>query len=375
VKVFHFIDSLRAGGKERQLLQLVQGLHEYDVQTLIGVMDDEEFFGRMDGEGVECRRIRRRFRWDPSVFLQLTDVLKQYRPQIIHTHDWMTSFYALPLARAMGIPLINGSIRNCFVRTDLRWRIERQLILRSDVAVANSDAGLRSRGLTPSPHHVVIRNGFDSSRLQNLKRAEQIRQSLDIDTAYVVGMVAMFKTHKDYATYLSAADAILNERSDVTFLAIGDGEMLDECRQSVAHRTKGIRFPGARQDVESIVNIFDIGVLATPGEGISTSIMEYMALGKPVIASEGGATHEIVVDGETGFLVPQRDVRAMADRIRQLLDDRSLAARMGAAGRQRMTDCFSLERLTTDTVAVYRSVAGEHEPNPSPPAHLVINKV
>ena len=77
-----------------------------------------------------------------------------------------------------------------------------------------------------------------------------------------------------------------------------------------------------------MVNVFDIGVLATHGEGISNSIMEYMALGKPVVASEGGGTCELVQDGITGFLVPRRDPQALAARISQLLDDQEAGRRM-----------------------------------------------
>ena len=99
---------------------------------------------------------------------------------------------------------------------------------------------------------------------------------------------------------------ILNNRKDVTFLVIGNGINLEKCRMKARGHEK-IKFLGFQNDIESIVNVFNAGVLLTNqdvhGEGISNSIMEYMALGKPVIATDGGGTKELIVDGKTGFLV------------------------------------------------------------------------
>lgn len=361
MKIVHFIDSLRAGGKERQLVELLKGLVRSDTEVLLAVMESAEFFKR-DAEalGILVRDMPRRWRWDPFVFRQLWHLLKAYKPDAIHTHDWMTSFYALPLAKAMGIPLINGSIRNSFRRGGVRWQVERMLLAWSDGIVANSSAGLRSRRFEISPTRTVIRNGFDVSRLTTLKPQRDVRAAWNIDGQQVVGMVAVFKDHKDYATYLAAAQDILSRRNDVVFVAVGDGDNLEACKQSVPAGCTGIRFVGAAKDVESIVNTFDIGVLATHGEGISNSIMEYMALGKPVVASEGGGTCELVLDGITGFLVPPRNPCALAAKISQLLDQPEMSRRMGAAGHERIGMAFSVERLAADTVSFYESVLRNH---------------
>jgi len=356
MRVAHFIDSLRAGGKERQLLELLKGLLRSNIQVLLGVMDPGDFFKR-DAEalGITIGDIRRRRRRDPFVFRRMWQLLQSYKPDVIHTHDWMTSFYALPLAKALGVPLVNGSIRNSFHRNGLRWDLERLLLCASDGVVANSDAGLRSRRFAMSSTKTVIRNGFDDSRLTKLRPPQEIRRALNISVEKVVGMVAVFKDHKDYPTYLSAAREVLSRRDDVVFLAVGDGENLEACKRGV-HDCTGIRFVGGSKDVESVVNIFDVGVLATYREGISNSIMEYMALGKPVVASAGGGTCELVTDGCTGFLVPPREPQILADRICQLLDDGDMRRRMGSAGRRRIEEAFSAHRLTTDTLNFYETV-------------------
>jgi glycosyltransferase involved in cell wall biosynthesis len=114
-----------------------------------------------------------------------------------------------------------------------------------------------------------------------------------------------------------------------------------------------IQFLGRRKDVEKIVNSFSIGVLATFTEGISNSIMEYMVMAKPVVATACSGSSELVLDGETGFLVPPGDPAALADRIAYLLDHPEEALRMGQAGKKHIEQHFSLKTMVDKTVEIY----------------------
>ncbi|MGH6877433.1 MAG: glycosyltransferase, partial [Rhizomicrobium sp.] len=135
-------------------------------------------------------------------------------------------------------------------------------------------------------------------------------------------------------------------------------------RRSLEYRAKlpdaqfpRVRILGRRDDIESVVNIFSVGVLtSTNGEGISNAIMEYMALAKPVVATGCDGNGELIVDGETGFLIATRDVAALTDRVERLLDDAALANRMGEAGRRRIAQAFGLERMTAAYATLYRSL-------------------
>jgi glycosyltransferase involved in cell wall biosynthesis len=100
----------------------------------------------------------------------------------------------------------------------------------------------------------------------------------------------------------------------------------------------------------------DIGVLATFTEGISNSILEYMALGKPVVATSGGGTNEIVIDLETGFLVDQSNPKEMADKLSILLDDSILRTKMGQKGKDRIHDTFSIEKMTGQYISEYKKL-------------------
>jgi glycosyltransferase involved in cell wall biosynthesis len=179
-------------------------------------------------------------------------------------------------------------------------------------------------------------------------------------------MVAGFSKYKDYPTFLRAARELNGKRKDVVFVTVGDGEKLQACKE-LAGGVGSIRFLGRRKDVVDIVATFDIGVMSTYTEGISNSIMEYMALRKPVVATDGGGTRELVVDGETGFLVPPGDAAALASRIEYLLDHPDVAKRMGEAGEARLKREFSVTRMVAETVELYESAVADARVHPGSP--------
>jgi glycosyltransferase involved in cell wall biosynthesis len=318
-------------------------------------MDDDDFYApEVRLLPVRLEYLIRRRRWDPFIFVRFWRIIRTFRPQIIHTNSWMTSFYALPIARLYRTKVINGSIRNAFSSGGFRWKVEKVLLSLSDYRVANSKAGLFSRGFAlGSPRNVVVYNGFDRSRINGLQQSDFWKSAAR--GVKVVGMVAEFSDLKDYTTYFLAAKAILKKRSDVIFLAIGDGKNLEGFRQIVADYSSNIKLLGKLRNIEECVMQFDVGVLATYTEGISNSIMEYMALGKPVVATDGGGTNETILNGVTGFLVPQGDYAVLAEKVEYLLDNPAVARAMGEEGKKLLERDFSVDQLTDRTLALYKS--------------------
>ena len=218
----------------------------------------------------------------------------------------------------------------------------------------------------PKSKSRCIHNGFDFNRISELKAPETIREQFQIKTEFVIGKIAAFTDRKDYFSFIEAAVIILQKRSDVTFLAIGGGPNLDKIKEMIPDDYKDkILITGPQFGVVSIINIFNIGVLSTNidvhGEGISNSIIEYMVLGKPVVATEGGGTNEIVVDGQTGFLIPPKSSGIFAEKILYLLDNKAEAEKMGEAGRQRIYKNFNLEKMTENYYDLYENLMGEKE--------------
>jgi glycosyltransferase involved in cell wall biosynthesis len=183
---------------------------------------------------------------------------------------------------------------------------------------------------------------------------------------FVIGMVAAFEQRKDYKTLIKAALSLVKTNAYVRFLLIGDGHDLGQIKNSVPVEFRNkILFLGRRNDVESIVNLFDIGILLTNskvhGEGISNSIIEYMALGKPVIATRGGGTNEVVIDNENGYLVNAEDSNQLVESVQKLMNNKNLLEKFGSKSCELAHRVFDLKIMTRNYIEMYRQVLQEKE--------------
>ena len=363
-KILFLTADLRSGGKERQLVELLKALSvRKEFICELAVMAREIHYDAIKQLNINVHYMIRETRRDPKMFIHMYNVCKKIQPDIIHTWDSMTSIYAAPAAKKLGVKLINGMIRDAppkmkIFRQD--WTRSKLTFPFSDLIVSNSYAGLKSYK-APAGKSCCIHNGFDFNRINLLEDKNSIRNKHEILTDNIIGMVASFSVNKDYPTYIKAALMVLEKRDDVTFLAIGNGLNLEKYKTYVKSKYKRkIKFLGRQQDVESLINLFNIGVLATNtsvhGEGISNSVREYMALGKPVVATECDGTRELVLDGKTGFLVPTGDTEIMCMRLNQLLEDKKLPAKMGNAGKERIYNNFSLNKMAESYINLYDKV-------------------
>ena len=361
MKILTVIDSFHTGGKERRLIELLKGLTRANIECELIVLSKVVTYPELYDLDIKIHFVERRFKKDPFIFGKLYSLIKQANPDLIQSWSSMMSIYTLPLAKLLRIPFINAIIVDAphHVRPfSQSWLRTKLTFPYSDAVVANSHAGKQSYH-APANKSFVIHNGFDFKRADKVVPPAKIKEALGIATDKVVGMVGKFQPRKDYHTYLKAAIRLVAQRSDVTFLAIGDGDLLDDCRRLVPENcSERVMFTGRREDVESLVNIFDIGVLMTNhrvhGEGISNALMEYMVMGKPVIATAGGGTAELVLDNEVGYIISPGDDKALVKKLNLLLDNTALARQLGENGRQRIRQYFNLKRMTDEYIQLYQ---------------------
>ena len=343
---------------ERQLVELLSGLVKTEsIHVELVLLAEEVHYSKFYDLNIPVYHVHRRYKKDPSVFWRLYRLFKKTKPDIIHVWESMNAVYALPGSCLLGIPLVNGMIRSARDNLDFKKMIRaRCTFWFSRKVISNSLAGLKTYKVK-NDKAVCIYNGFDFNRMKDVEDSEFLRAKLGLSADLVVGMVATFSENKDHRTIILAAHYILNLRNDVTFIFVGDGPTLDDCKHMIDERFwDKIRFLGSRMDVESLVNIFDIGVLSTYTEGVSNSIMEYMAFEKPVVATDGGGTAELVTDKETGFLVKKQDSQDMANKIMLLVDDKDLRIAMGKAGRRKLEKKFDYRSMIDNYISLYNSI-------------------
>ena len=363
MRVLHIIESLGSGGKERQLVELLKGQSEIPwLECELIIMSYDIHYKYIDNLDIPVHILTRNFRKDPSVFFRLFRLLHDRKYDIIHSWGSMCSIYSLPAVLILKVKFVNGFLRDALPISffDRLWIASKLTFPFSDAIVANSKAGLKAYSAPAKKSHYIY-NGFDLKRIKNLSDPALVKNMYHLNTEFVVGMVASFSERKDYSTFLTAAKIVLSNRNDITFLAIGDGVNIESCMKSVPEKYKNrIIFTGNIRDVESLVQVINIGVLiSSSGEGISNSIMEYMSLGKPVVATKCGGNEELVVDGETGYLVQPGDSKGLADRLISLLNNSRLAEKMGQMGNKRLKAVFGLERMTQDFATLYQKILYE----------------
>jgi glycosyltransferase involved in cell wall biosynthesis len=357
MRILFFTDTLDVGGKERRLTELIKDLllHK-EIEFELVVMSSDIHYKEILDLDIKIHYITRRTKRDISVFYRFYKLCKAYRPDVIHCWDSMTAVYLVPVCKLLNIRLVNGMV----VDSPVRQNISNKYYLRakltfpfSDVIIGNSEAGLLAYK-APKDKSIVIYNGFDFKRTKNLLNQESIRKEIKTDSGYIVGMVACFSENKDYPTFFKAAQILLKNRNDVTFLAIGNRTDSDESRDLIAGQfIDHFRLLGRKSNPESYIASMDICVLSTFTEGISNSIMEYMALGKPVIATDGGGTNEIVEDCVTGYLIGQSNPLQLAEKIEMLLEDPGSRMLMGAKGKERVSRFFSIDQMTKKYIDLY----------------------
>ena len=360
MKVLFFINELACGGKERRLTELLKSLKQRkDCEFELAIMSNTIYYKEVLEMDIPIHYIIRRTKKDLSVFNMFYNLCRTYEPDIVHCWDSMTAIYSVPVCKLLNIKLVNGLITNSPEQQNVfnkHWFRAKITFPFSDIVIGNSRAGLVAYS-APGNKSYVINNGFSFVRTDKITDKSDIRKQLEISTRYIIGMVASNTIHKDYATYFAAAQILLSKRNDVTFLAIGENTDSSAAKNFVSNdNQKFFRLLGKRFGVESYINILDIGILSTFTEGISNAILEYMALAKPVIATSGGGTNEIVIDQETGYLVEKSNPTELAEKMEFLLNNNELRMKMGSAGRKRIETCFTIDSMTDNYIDHYNRI-------------------
>ncbi len=361
-------DSLGNGGAERQLALLAAGLPAA-WQRRVCALGGGPFESHLRAKGVPVEVLARRSRLDPALAAGLWRTLAASPPDVVHSWGWMSTALAGPLCRLMGLPLIDGTIRAGAVRR-MRLgavrpdhpRLGRIGMACATSIVANSRAGLEAWGIG-SKKGVVVHNGFDWSRLRSQPIAAETggRRRVESEDGFTVVMTARMTRDKDYSTVIDAARLLRQAGRTWRFILVGDGEERSRLIREAADLVHegAVEFPEPSLEVLGYVRGADVGVLMTNvalhQEGCSNTIMEYMACGLPVVCSEGGGNREVVVDGTTGLVIPPSDARELAASLVFLHDNASERRAMGEAGRRRIEESFSVERMVAGFVRVYEN--------------------
>jgi glycosyltransferase involved in cell wall biosynthesis len=287
-----------------------------------------------------------------------------YRAEVVGTQAaWLLD------ASAARRPFIVGTVHSSRVRAEEDRELLRRLTPRMDHLVAVSRAIVRKlsdEGRTGSPISLIY-NGIDLQRYEEPEVCCTFRAEYGIaDGAPIVGVVARLEPEKGHPTLLEAWPRVLTSVPDAHLLIVGEGSQRDALEAQAAslglleHGRTSVTFTGRRDDVPAVTAALDVAVLPSYREAQGLSILEAMALGRPVVASAVGGIPEMVEHGRTGLLVPPREPDFLAQAIVKVLSDHQYADTLGKAGRDLVHERFCAELMVRAIEAIYdEAVADE----------------
>jgi glycosyltransferase involved in cell wall biosynthesis len=362
-RILHIIPTLDPHGSEKQLTLLASHLprDRFDVHVCALTRGGpfEESLAKAD---IPVTVLHKRWKVDPGAWWRLKRHIARLRPDLVHTWLFAANCYGRTAARQAGVRRLAASER-CVDRWKM-WHelaIDRRLAASTDRIVANSSAVRDfyvSRGIA-ADKFVVIANGIPPAEQGAEPRSPghaDLLAELNLPAGLrLIATVGRLSPQKRVKELIWGMHQLSKLFDNVYLLVIGDGPLRSALERYA--RLTGVedrvRFLGTRLDVARLMAHAEVFWLASGYEGQSNAIMEAMAAGVPVVACDIPANRELVVPGQTGFLVRPSSRNAFARHTLPILEDAELARRFGAAGRARMLSEFTVERMVERHAALY----------------------
>jgi len=379
IRLVLVIPTLDRSGAEKQFALLATHLprDKFDVHV-VALTRGGPYAADLEAAGVPVTVLGKRLRFDPLAGFRLRRLLQELRPDIVHS--WLfaaNSYVRLVASRSGARPRLVVSER-CVDVWKAGWQLalDRRLIRKTDLLIGNSQAVAefyRDLGY-PAERLRVIPNAVVPPQQPEVSR-EQLCEELGFPAdARLVAYVGRFAQQKRVTDLIWACQLLRQSNPLARLLLFGDGperdRLIDYARR--VEVSDYVRFVGHRDDAPSLLHRTDVFWLASDFEGMSNSLMEAMACGKPVVVSDIPPNRELVTHGEHGYLLDVGDSVGFAQFTRKLFDEPDLAERLGNAARRRMLSDFSVERMVGSHIELYEQLSTplpSSVPLDSPPGH------
>jgi len=377
--VLFIVDSFEQGGSERQALQLLRQLHESgECNVHLAVLQDRGSL-RADADAMGIGEI---VEYPLTSFYDLNFVrqldrlrlyIKANQIDVVHTHCFYTNIFGMTGAFLSGVRArITSKGETDGFRTPMQKRAERMSFRLAHRVIANClvvENQLIKEGVSPA-RIIQHYNGLDLVRMKvepRLKREDALGEfGLPPDRRIVSIVANLHNPVKDHPMFLRAAARVHAAVSDAAFVIAGEGDLMPELRELASQLgiANDVFFIGRCENVGKLLFASHIGVLSSKAEGFANAILEYMAAGLPVVATDVGGVREAIIEGESGFIVASGDDERMANRIIEIFNDAERARSMGVMGLS-IVERFGCEHHLRNTLDLYAELLSADSKVPS----------
>ncbi len=353
--VLQVVLSLAPGGTERLVIEIARRVATEARAAVVCLDERGAWAGELEAAGIEVFTLARRPGFRPRLGLELADLATRWGADALHCHQFTPFVYGAFAARVRSrLRLVyteHGRLSTdpASPRRRAAYRLFARLPGRFFAVSRDLASNLVADGW-PARRLSVVHNGIAPGERPTAAARARARLALGLGASdFVVGTVARLDPVKDLGTLAAAFDAFRRTRPGTALAIVGDGPE----RARLEALAPWARFAGARDDARRLLPAFDVFANSSVTEGVSVTILEAMAAALPIVATRVGGTPEVVLDQETGLLVPARSPVALAGALAWIAADPGRARALGEAGRRRLETAFTLDRMAGRYLEAY----------------------
>ena len=364
VPLAQVVYALDIGGSETLARRLALGLTRRRYAcSLYAVHNHGPLADLLRADGIPCRAFMRKGKWDIGPLLRLVQQFRADGTKVVHTHHLGQLLYGGLAGRLAGCRVIHTEHEYFTLMRPRAQQLLRLLTRLADRVTAVAEPVrnfLEGTVRIPAGKLITIENGVEIHQYE--AAIPYNREEWDLrNSDMIIGCVARLSPEKGHTVLLRAFRKVINRHPLARLVLIGDGEERERLQHLAADLSIGpfVRFLGLRADVPEVLAACDLFALPSIQEGFPMVILEALAAGKAVIASEVGAIPDVIRHGATGMLVPPGDADALANAVCLLIEDKGARQRLGQTGRELVREGYNFERTVGQYDDLYQRVLGE----------------
>lgn len=359
--IMFLLQGLEMGGLEKMVVDLVNNMPP-SYRISMCCYDSLGPLLKSISSSIEVIYLKRKSGFDLSYIMKLFKVMRKKKIEIVHLHNRTAFIYGTIAARLAGIRNIIYTEHGRTIKLTRKAKIAHRLmnrVLKKTVVVTRylKEMLVEKEGFNPNKI-IIIPNGIDGSKFMINKSTLREENDLSLkEEDKIIGIVARLDPIKNHKCLIGAMTLIEKEEPKAKLLVVGDGPLKSTLIKKVKDRNlqETIYFLGEREDIPNILAGVDLFVLSSLSEGMSITLVEAMAAGLPIIATEVGGNPDLIDHGKNGILVPKGDENAMASAILKVLKNTKIARSLGAEARKKYESEYTLDMMVKKYIAIYEN--------------------
>lgn len=331
--------------------RIASGLDQKRFRSIIGLFAEGWLKDRCETLGLPTFVVPMEGQWDFRWIVRCCSIVRRQNVSLIHAHEFRANVFGALVAKLCGIPLVGTVHGKNYYPDHAKRRIAYRWASRAAhmVAVSHDLQRFLEERIGIAHHRItVIHNGVDMIQQGSLDQVRRLRSEFGVgEDEFVIGIVGSLYPVKGHAYLFQALRIVLLHHPKTRLLVIGQGYLAQTLKEKVSELgiERAVSFLGLRNDVPRVLPLLELFVLPSLSEGLSVALLEAMSAGVPVIASKVGGNPEIVVDGETGYVVSPEQSEELASRIIDLISNREYTILLGKRGREWVAREFTTARM------------------------------